>query len=383
MIRPPPVPCGLPALSLGAAHHDPCDPDLLRVCPAGARVASSTRPTTADPQARASPARRHAAHWANLNGRWEFRFDAQRPGAPRRLGKARRSGLRSHDRRPVPLGERAVRHSPAQRCARRSAGIAAASPSPTSFPAEHGSGSGSGRSTGEPTSGSTAGRSASTKEDTRPFDVDITDAVQRDAENVLVVRAFDPTDPSLPTGKQVGWYTPSSGIWQTVWLEAQAAGLHRRLPDHARDRAGRGHVRGRRRRYSPPGSESRAPASKPSTSSDGPTVSRLASPSTIRMALDARSTLAVEVPRPQALDSGDAPPLRRDARAPGRRRQGRSTRSRPISACAPSAAASTATSRSSEFSSTASRSTSARPSTSRSIPRGSTRRPTTNSSSAT
>ena len=54
-----------------------------------------------------------------------------------------------------------------------------------------------------------------------PFEADISDAIKRDGQNVLVVRAFDPTDPSLPTGKQVGWYTPSSGIWQTVWLEAR------------------------------------------------------------------------------------------------------------------------------------------------------------------
>ena len=43
----------------------------------------------------------------------------------------------------------------------------------------------------------------------------------REGDNQVVVRAFDPTDPELPTGKQVGWYTPSSGIWQTVWLEAR------------------------------------------------------------------------------------------------------------------------------------------------------------------
>ena len=55
-----------------------------------------------------------------------------------------------------------------------------------------------------------------------PFDADITDAVDRAGENVVVVRAHDPTDPTLPTGKQVGWYTPSSGIWQTVWLEARS-----------------------------------------------------------------------------------------------------------------------------------------------------------------
>jgi hypothetical protein len=54
-----------------------------------------------------------------------------------------------------------------------------------------------------------------------PFEADISDVITRDAENILVVRAFDPTDPGLPTGKQVGWYTPSSGIWQTVWLEAR------------------------------------------------------------------------------------------------------------------------------------------------------------------
>ncbi|HWE38110.1 MAG TPA: glycoside hydrolase family 2 TIM barrel-domain containing protein [Isosphaeraceae bacterium] len=54
-----------------------------------------------------------------------------------------------------------------------------------------------------------------------PFEADITDALKADGDNTLVVRAFDPTDPSLPTGKQVGWYTPTSGIWQTVWLEAR------------------------------------------------------------------------------------------------------------------------------------------------------------------
>jgi hypothetical protein len=54
-----------------------------------------------------------------------------------------------------------------------------------------------------------------------PIEADVTDAVDRSGENTLVVRAFDPTDPSLPTGKQVGWYTTTSGIWQTVWLESR------------------------------------------------------------------------------------------------------------------------------------------------------------------
>lgn len=56
-----------------------------------------------------------------------------------------------------------------------------------------------------------------------PFAADITAAVTRDKPNTIVVRAFDATDPKVPTGKQVGWYTSTSGIWQTVWLEARPA----------------------------------------------------------------------------------------------------------------------------------------------------------------
>jgi hypothetical protein len=56
-----------------------------------------------------------------------------------------------------------------------------------------------------------------------PFSADVTDAIQRHGQNTVVVRVFDPTDPDLPTGKQVGWYTSTSGIWQTVWLEARPA----------------------------------------------------------------------------------------------------------------------------------------------------------------
>ncbi|MEZ5962451.1 MAG: glycoside hydrolase family 2 TIM barrel-domain containing protein [Planctomycetota bacterium] len=58
-----------------------------------------------------------------------------------------------------------------------------------------------------------------------PFSVDITPALQEDEEQELVVEVRDPTDRSTqPRGKQVLrpggiWYTPTSGIWQTVWLE--------------------------------------------------------------------------------------------------------------------------------------------------------------------
>jgi len=57
-----------------------------------------------------------------------------------------------------------------------------------------------------------------------PFAFDVTPLVSPGREATIVVRAFDATDPELPLGKQVpAWYTPTSGIWQTVWLEARPA----------------------------------------------------------------------------------------------------------------------------------------------------------------
>ncbi|MCW5977084.1 MAG: hypothetical protein KIT09_03365 [Bryobacteraceae bacterium] len=57
-----------------------------------------------------------------------------------------------------------------------------------------------------------------------PFAFDITDHIKPGERATVVVRAFDPTDRELPTGKQVAfWYTFTSGIWQTVWLEARPA----------------------------------------------------------------------------------------------------------------------------------------------------------------
>jgi beta-galactosidase/beta-glucuronidase len=57
------------------------------------------------------------------------------------------------------------------------------------------------------------------------FSADITAALNSSGPNELVVVVWDPTDASTqPRGKQVRkphsiWYTPTSGIWQTVWLE--------------------------------------------------------------------------------------------------------------------------------------------------------------------
>lgn len=57
-----------------------------------------------------------------------------------------------------------------------------------------------------------------------PFSFDITSAIKKGNQQ-LEVRVWDPTDDGpQPRGKQVKrpegiWYTPVTGIWQTVWLE--------------------------------------------------------------------------------------------------------------------------------------------------------------------
>ncbi|WP_413755526.1 PA14 domain-containing protein [Streptomyces sp. MMBL 11-3] len=64
------------------------------------------------------------------------------------------------------------------------------------------------------------------------FGADVTDALKPGRTQELIVGVYDPTDAANgenpPLGKQrldpSGiWYTPSSGIWQTVWMEPVAA----------------------------------------------------------------------------------------------------------------------------------------------------------------
>ncbi|MFF0746852.1 PA14 domain-containing protein [Streptomyces sp. NPDC004111] len=64
------------------------------------------------------------------------------------------------------------------------------------------------------------------------FSADVTDALKPGRTQELIVGVYDPTDArgaeNPPMGKQrldpSGiWYTPSSGIWQTVWMEPVAA----------------------------------------------------------------------------------------------------------------------------------------------------------------
>jgi len=57
------------------------------------------------------------------------------------------------------------------------------------------------------------------------FTFDISDALNPDGVQEIVVSVWDPTDAGpQPRGKQVRnphgiWYTPTTGIWQTVWME--------------------------------------------------------------------------------------------------------------------------------------------------------------------
>jgi len=58
-----------------------------------------------------------------------------------------------------------------------------------------------------------------------PFSFDITENINDSDEQIMLISVYDPTDGGTqPRGKQVAdprgiWYTPVTGIWQTVWIE--------------------------------------------------------------------------------------------------------------------------------------------------------------------
>lgn len=61
-----------------------------------------------------------------------------------------------------------------------------------------------------------------------PFSFDITDHLHWNGDEEIVVEVTDPTEGDQPRGKQSRkpegiFYTPTSGIWQTVWLEPVSA----------------------------------------------------------------------------------------------------------------------------------------------------------------
>ncbi|RYG04580.1 MAG: beta-galactosidase [Chitinophagaceae bacterium] len=59
-----------------------------------------------------------------------------------------------------------------------------------------------------------------------PFSIDITAALTKSGPQKVAVRVWDPSDDGpAPRGKQIKrphgiWYTPVTGIWQTVWVES-------------------------------------------------------------------------------------------------------------------------------------------------------------------
>ncbi len=67
-----------------------------------------------------------------------------------------------------------------------------------------------------------------------PFALDITEAIKAHGANELELRVTDALSKKYPYGKQSKkrggmWYTPVSGIWQSVWLEAVPERYIRRL----------------------------------------------------------------------------------------------------------------------------------------------------------
>ena len=68
-----------------------------------------------------------------------------------------------------------------------------------------------------------------------PFEFDLTDALDADGRGTVVLRVEDPMDNSQqPVGKQWQWYTTTSGVWQTIFVEPRHAshvGPFRVTPD--------------------------------------------------------------------------------------------------------------------------------------------------------
>jgi hypothetical protein len=159
-------------------------------------------------------------HWANLNGPWQFRFDDQDEG---RRAEWFKPGAAGYERTiTVPFGwesELSGIHQPkgAPKVGwyRRSVTI------PEDFPKGDRVWLHFGAVDWQADVWVNGQHFATHEGGYSPFSTDITDALKPGEPAAVVVRVYDPTDRSLPTGKQVGWYTPTSGIWQTVWLESR------------------------------------------------------------------------------------------------------------------------------------------------------------------
>ena len=167
--------------------------------------------------------------WTNLNGRWRFAFDdgdvglaegwqgvaaAGLEGHPFGLDitvpycyQAELSGIGETDFHDVVWYARAFEHAPAGEDERLLLHFGAVDYRATAWV--------------------NGAHVASHEGGHTPFSADVTFALLEEGENVLVVRAEDPSrDATIPRGKQYWkeesegiFYTRTTGIWQTVWLE--------------------------------------------------------------------------------------------------------------------------------------------------------------------
>ena len=179
--------------------------------PAGERLSGTPWPDYPRPQFR-------RAGWMNLNGLWEFAVtDGGNPPSefPRKSSSLSALSVPLGHRRPLRRGPDAVVPAavhPAGRLCQRPGGTAHRAAD---------------QLLGAWCSGTPVGRHLGGYES---MTFDLTDAL-RPGENELVLRVRDDLRSTvLPYGNQVlqrggMWYTPVSGIWQTVWLES--------LPAHA------------------------------------------------------------------------------------------------------------------------------------------------------
>lgn len=159
--------------------------------------------------------------WACLNGTWQFRFDPEDRGLEEKWQAAASEGFER--RIVVPFGWQSKLSGIADTSGQKIGWYRRRVKVPESFRGKHvwlrfdavdweARVWVNGREVGRHEGGYT------------PFEFEITELAEPGGQATIVVRAHDATDPELPTGKQGGrWYTPTSGIWQTVWLEARPA----------------------------------------------------------------------------------------------------------------------------------------------------------------
>ena len=158
------------------------------------------------------------ANWANLGMGLGIPVRRSGSGPPRRLGEARCDRIRQVHRGPFPweseLSGIQDQGGPEGRL------VSPQVQRPKGFPADQRVWLRFGAVDWRADVWVTARRSASMRAGTRPSS-SISPTICARRREYGRRRRVRPDRSQPPTGKQVGWYTPTSGIWQTVWLEAR------------------------------------------------------------------------------------------------------------------------------------------------------------------